>query len=212
MFADESLRAAAEVNAAAVIILAAGASRRMGAPRRCWRYRGETFLDRLIRVFAAAGAMPVVVLGQDASVIAAGCQRAAEALLALNPHPELGQLSSLQCGLGAAPAHAELLFFTPVDSPGVRVATVLRLRQAWAEQGRPPVVTPRYGGRNGHPVGIARAVAGEILGAPSGATARGVLALHQSETLRVEVDDPAVLWDLDDEDALRAAFARGVAE
>jgi molybdenum cofactor cytidylyltransferase len=196
----------------AAIILAAGASTRMGRPKALLEIDGETFLDRLIRVFAAAGVMPVVVLGHDAGVIAAGCQRAAEALLALNPHPELGQLSSLQCGLRAAPAHAELLFFTPVDSPGVRVTTVLRLRQEWAERGRPPVVTPRFAGRNGHPVGIHPSMAGEILNAPSGATARGVLAQHQSETLRVEVDDPAVLWDLDDECALRAALDPGVAE
>jgi len=118
-------------------------------------------------------------------------------------------MSSLQCGLQAAPAHADLIFFTPVDSPGVRAGTIVRLREAWEAAGSPPVVTPCFGGRHGHPVGVRRDVAREIVTAPAGATARDILARHRAETLRVEVDDAAVLWDIDDPAALRAAIEGG---
>jgi len=190
--------------AAAAIILAAGASTRMGRPKALLTLHGETFLDRLIRVFASAGAAPTVVLGHGATYIAQQSPRCPEALLVLNPHPERGQLSSLQCGLAAA--SFDLVFFTPVDSPGVQPETIARLIAAWIEAGRPPVVTPRFEGRHGHPVGIRRDVAAELLAAPPASSARDILRRHSDATLRLDVDDPAVLWDLDDEAALRAAL------
>lgn len=196
----------------AAVILAAGASERMGRPKALLDIRGETFLDRLIRVFAAAGASPVVVLGNDAERIAAASRLAATAMLVLNPHPELGQMSSLRCGLQGAPAHADLVFFTPVDSPGVQADTILRLREAWESGGRPPVVTPRHSGRNGHPVGVRRDVCRELLASGPESTARDILARHRDATLRVDVEDAAVLWDLDDEDALRSALQAGGGE
>jgi len=192
--------------AAAAIILAAGASTRMGRPKALLTLHGETFLDRLIRVFAAAGASPIVVLGHGATQIAAEARRCSEAMLVLNPHPECGQLSSLQCGLAAASSAFDVLLFTPVDSPGVDSATIRRLISEWSEAGRPPVATPRCQGRHGHPVAIRRDVADELLAAPPDASAREILHQHSPETLRVDVEDAAVLWDLDDEAALRAAL------
>jgi molybdenum cofactor cytidylyltransferase len=196
----------------AAVILAAGASQRMGWPKALLDIGGETFLDRLIRVFAAAGAAPVVVLGHDAERIAAASVHAAAAMLVLNPHPEQGQMSSLRCGLQGAPAHADLVFFTPVDSPGVKTETIVQLRAAWESGGRPPVVKPRYQGRNGHPVGIRRDVCRELLSSGPESTARDILAHYRDATLRVDVEDAAVLWDLDDEDALRAALQPGGGE
>jgi CTP:molybdopterin cytidylyltransferase MocA len=45
------------------IILSAGASSRMGTPKALLKFHGETFLDRLIRLFSEAGIVPIVVLG-----------------------------------------------------------------------------------------------------------------------------------------------------
>ncbi len=62
------------------ILLAAGASARMGRPKALLEYKGETFLDRQIRLYAGAGAHVICVLGKDAGAIAAALRRAAEAV------------------------------------------------------------------------------------------------------------------------------------
>ena len=48
------------------IILAAGASSRMGTPKALLEYRGETFVDRLVRVLGAVCDPVIVVLGYHA--------------------------------------------------------------------------------------------------------------------------------------------------
>jgi CTP:molybdopterin cytidylyltransferase MocA len=81
------------------LILAAGESRRMGSPKALLRYRGQTFLDTLISLFAARCSPVIVVLGADADRIRRGlsCDNAPGdapiiALVALpRPIPRLAQ-------------------------------------------------------------------------------------------------------------------------
>ena len=73
----------------------------MGTPKALLPLGGETFLDRLIRLFAAGRIAPIVVLGHHAAQIQSGIQRGAQATFVVNPDPERGMLSSLQCGLQA---------------------------------------------------------------------------------------------------------------
>ena len=55
--------------AIAGIILAAGASSRMGSPKALLDYRGETFIARLARVLSGACSPVIVVLGYHAEAI-----------------------------------------------------------------------------------------------------------------------------------------------
>ena len=86
----------------AAVILAGGASRRMGSPKALLPYAGETFVDRLIGVFQSVCDSVIVVLGHEADAIRSGVRR--KASFVFNPDHELGQLTSLQCGLRAARA------------------------------------------------------------------------------------------------------------
>ena len=83
--------------------------------------------------------------------IRAGLVRTAE--FAVNPDPERGQLSSLQCGFHALDKDHGAVFFTPVDYPGIRPETVEEIHSAM-KPGDAAVV-PAYRGRHGHPVLIA---------------------------------------------------------
>ena len=98
------------------IILAAGASSRMGTPKALLDYRGETFVGRLVRVLGACCKPVIVVLGYHADAIRQ--QVPATANIVINPDPSRGQLSSLQTGLAELPADADGFAFIPVDSPG----------------------------------------------------------------------------------------------
>lgn len=187
----------------AALILAGGASQRMGVPKALLELEGETFLDRLIAVFTAASCSPVVVvLGHQPEVIRAGIRRAEAATFILNPDYTRGQFSSLQCGLAAIPPEAEGVIFTPLDYPAVRPSTVAQVVDRFARRAKDELfVIPRSGGRRGHPVCFAREVIPEFLALPVDSQARVIVHRHREQTCYVDVDDPGILEDADDPEA-----------
>jgi molybdenum cofactor cytidylyltransferase len=189
------------------VILSGGASRRMGTPKALLQFQNETFLDRLIRVFSAVCDPIIVVVGQHADRIQSGIERGRQALFAVNPDPERGMLSSLQCGLALVPADAEAAMFLPVDHPHIALDTVQEVA-ALFRRDRAPVTVPTYLGEHGHPVCIARPLIDELLALPPEAKASDVIHRHVPATLYLEVADPAVVTDVDDPAAYADLLAR----
>jgi molybdenum cofactor cytidylyltransferase len=184
------------------IILAAGASSRMGSPKALLEYRGETFIERLVRIFSRVCDPVIVVLGHHIDRIAPVIEGKAQVVV--NPSPERGQLSSLQTGLAALPKNADGFLFLPVDCPAVDEATVEHVVQAF-EQRQPDtlIVVPQFTGKHGHPVCAVRSLADEFLALPADAQARDVVHSHVSHTLYMDVDDPGILRDVDDPESYR---------
>jgi CTP:molybdopterin cytidylyltransferase MocA len=189
------------------IILSGGASRRMGTPKALLQFQNETFLDRLIRVFSAVCDPIIVVVGEHADRIQSGVARSRDVLFAVNPDPERGMLSSLQCGLALVPAGAEAAMFLPVDHPHIEVSTLQTLAARFHAD-RAPVTVPTYAGEHGHPVCIARQLIAELLTLPPEAKASDVIHRHVSKTLYIEVADSAVVTDVDDPAAYADLLAR----
>ncbi|MBM3744228.1 MAG: nucleotidyltransferase family protein [Acidobacteria bacterium] len=180
------------------LILAAGASSRMGRPKALLELEGETFLDRLIGLLGAHCLSVLVVLGHQAEMVQAGLKRAAKAAFVLNPDHRRGQLSSLQCGLRALPPDADGVLFTLVDLPAVRPSTIERLARQARLLAAPWLVIPRHQGRRGHPVGCSPELIEELIELPVNAQARAVVHRHLERACYVEVDDPGILRDVDD--------------
>jgi CTP:molybdopterin cytidylyltransferase MocA len=184
------------------IILAAGASSRMGTPKALLEYRGETFVGRLVRVLETKCNPVIVVLGFHADAIRAGIPPKAHVVV--NPDPSRGQLSSLQTALHTFPAEASGFAFIPVDSPAVSEETVAKLARAFEEREASTLfVIPRQNGKRGHPVFAARAVADEFLALPPEAEARDVVHAHVDRTHYVDVEDAGIFADVDDPEAYR---------
>ncbi|HLX43086.1 MAG TPA: nucleotidyltransferase family protein [Bryobacteraceae bacterium] len=184
------------------IILAAGASSRMGSPKALLEYRGETFLNRLIRILSPSCDPVVVALAHHAALIRA--QADPRAQFVVNPDPDRGQLSSLQTALAVIPANVDGFFFIPVDCPAAEPSTVSLLAEAVAH--RDPatlVVVPQFQGKHGHPVFAAAPLIQEFLALPPTAQARQVVHAHKSATRYIDVDDPGILADIDDIEAYR---------
>ncbi len=189
------------------IILSGGASRRMGTPKALLPFQNETFLDRLIRVFSVVCDPIIVVVGQHAERIRSGIERAGEVRFAVNPDPERGMLSSLQCGLALVPPAAAAAMFLPVDHPNIETSTIQTLAARF-QSDHAPVTVPTYAGEHGHPVCIARPLITELLALPPGAKASDVIHRHVPQTVYVEVADPAVVTDVDDPGAYAELLAR----
>ncbi|HUQ91405.1 MAG TPA: nucleotidyltransferase family protein [Bryobacteraceae bacterium] len=180
----------------AALILAAGASRRMGRPKALLAFEGETFLDRLIGIFGRHCHETIVVLGHDADAIRAGMKR--QAVFASNDEPERGQLSSMQCGLAMLSGSADAFLFTPVDYPAIRETTVPVLIEALKNDPQTLLAVPRYQGRRGHPVACRASLAAEFLALPAEAQAREVIHRHADQTLYIDVEDAGTVTDVDD--------------
>ena len=178
------------------LILAAGQSSRMGSPKALLEYRGETFLDRLVRLFSVYCSPVVAVLGAEAERIRAGLRAAEGARLVVNPEWPVGQITSMQCGLREiGPAHDVL--FTLVDVPAVTAATLEKLLAAPPA----PLRIPRFNGRRGHPVLFAAALVPEFLALGPRESARDVVNRHPAEY--VDTDDEGVIRDIDDPETYR---------
>ncbi len=169
----------------------------MGSPKALLAYGGETFLDRLSRVFAMHCDPVIVVLGAGAEEIRA--RATGPARIVINDNWRAGQTGSMQCGLRAVPPDADGVLFTLVDHPAVAPETVAALL---AGAGR--VRVPRRAGRRGHPIWFARDLIPEFLALPADGAARDVVRAHAGETVFLDVDDPGILADIDDPAAYRS--------
>ena len=169
----------------------------MGSPKALLDYRGETFLNRLIRVLGGVSDPVIAVLGYNADEIRKHVRGRVQ--LVCNPDPDRGQLSSLQAGLANVPKEAEGFLFTPVDSPAVADTTVAKLAAQFRNR-KPETafVIPRYQGKRGHPVFAARSVLREFLDLPMTAQAKDVVHRLVPQTEYVDVDDPGIMADIDD--------------
>jgi CTP:molybdopterin cytidylyltransferase MocA len=185
-----------------VLILAGGASTRMGSPKALLPDPdGRPFVARVARTFASAGLDHLVVvtgyqheeianaLAADAPPVLPACVR--------NPDPARGQLSSLWVGLEAAMhPEVEAVLMTLVDVPMVLPSTVRAVVEAW-ERTRAPIVRPAVGNRHGHPVLFDRAVFEDLKRAPLTEGAKAVIHAYGDRVVNVAVDDPGSLMDVD---------------
>jgi len=178
------------------LILAGGASQRMGTAKALLTIRGETFLDRLIRVISESCDPVVVVLGHEPEKIRAGLRTPSRAQFTINHDYERGQLTSLQCGLRVVPADSRAVLFTPVDYPTIQPETIRSLAAA-LQAGSNLFVVPRYEGRHGHPVIFNASVLPEFLALPPDSDARAVIHRHRDHTRYLDIEDPGILKDVD---------------
>jgi CTP:molybdopterin cytidylyltransferase MocA len=181
------------------LILAAGESKRMGSPKALLEIQGETFLDRLTRIFSPFCSPVVVVVGAQADEIRSGVKRPERSVVAENANYQLGQLSSMQCGLRMLPETIDGVLFTLVDHPNVAASTIAAL----LEEPRPLLAIPRFQERRGHPIYFGGELVGEFLSLPPDSQAKVVISRHSESVRWVDVDDPGILDDVDDPAAYR---------
>jgi molybdenum cofactor cytidylyltransferase len=177
----------------AAIVLAAGASSRMGTPKALLDFDGRACLDLVLDACRGAGVSSIVLVTSPAGDAIRA--RAGAVISATNEHPERGMLSSLQAGLGCLPSCDAFLIF-PVDYPLVPAGEIRRLIAAFAGHGA-RIFVPSCQRRRGHPVLVDAALAPEYLALGEDGTARAVMVAHERELAYLETADDRVLMDMD---------------
>lgn len=179
------------------IVLAAGASTRMGRPKALLPRGPDTFLARVCAAVRGAGCERVlVVVAQPHGDEVARVARELGAEVVWNEHPEAGQVRSMAVGLAAARGGAALIAL--VDAPDWLSSTGRAIAQADGA-----VHVPVHGGRRGHPVCLPTALAGALAGAGPGESAREVIARLSVPVREHDVADAGILLDVDTPDDLR---------
>ena len=182
------------------IILAAGASSRMGKPKQLLPFAGKTMLQCVIDAFDSPKVdQTLVVLGYKADEIT----RRIAATVIRNPNYARGMFTSVQAGLRALPKEARLVLIAVGDQPRLKRATVEKLIETF-EHEKHKILVPSIHGRQGHPLLLSARYVKEILAMEESLTLKHFLANHPDELARLVVEDEGVLVDIDD----RASYER----
>jgi molybdenum cofactor cytidylyltransferase len=182
------------------VIVAAGASQRMGRPKALLPWAGTTLLDHAVRTARAAGVVHLAVVLGPATEQLAGTL---DAMTVLNPRPESGRSTSIRFGAQALPDEVAAVLVQSVDQPAP-LAVLTALFTALEAGGA--VSLPVFGGRRGHPVCVAGRLLPELRRVDEAEEGlRSIVRGYAAQTVEVDVESESVLWNLNDPAAYAAA-------
>jgi molybdenum cofactor cytidylyltransferase len=189
------------------IVLAAGASHRLGQPKQLLIHGGEALLERAIRLATEAGAASVVVVlgAQQARIREAVTMNGAS--LAINNQWEQGIATSIHAGLSALDAagpNAKGALILSCDQPRLTAIHLRTLIECFAEQLEPAIVASAYSGVLGVPAAFPRTVFPDLLALRGDQGARALLIQPPCPLMsvpfpggEVDIDEPGDLAQLE---------------
>lgn len=191
------------------VVLAAGASSRMGEPKGLLQVRGKTVLLRMTTALQSLGFSPIcVVVGADAPSYAAQVPRSGFEYVVNDRWPQ-GRTSSVKAGLRAVHADRKGALVWPVDHPFVSRQTVRQVLDTARRTGHAWVV-PVHSGQRGHPPLVGPEAARAVLEFGDDEPLHAFPRDHPDDVLEVEVADPGIHLNVDTpEDLEKALLAMG---
>ena len=192
----------------AVIVLAAGASTRMGRQKLTLPLADGRPLVRAAveQVLAADLDDVVVVLGREAEAVASAL-RGLPIRTVVNPRYAEGQSTSLRAGLDALAQGTEAAVVALGDQPLPDPRLLRQLVEAFRNSGL-PIVSPLYRDGRGNPVLFASSVFDELRRVEGDRGGRPVVARDPARVAEVPVDAPMPA-DIDTPDDYEAALRGG---
>jgi molybdenum cofactor cytidylyltransferase len=159
----------------AAIVLAAGASRRLGQPKQLLMLDGETLLARSVRLAGEAGVAPIlVVVGARAELIGAAVPPGI-ATVVMNEDWEQGIASSIHAGVNALNAGARGALILACDQPRLSAEHLRGLIETFDAQGVASIVASAYAGVVGIPAVFPREAFPHLLALSGDKGARALL-------------------------------------
>jgi molybdenum cofactor cytidylyltransferase len=178
------------------LLLAAGASSRLGQPKQLLPFGDRPLIRHVVeQALASRLADLTVVVGNQAPAMRAALEGLPVRIVE-NPAYLQGQSTSLRAGLLALPRACRAVLVLLVDQPFVEAALIDRLIGLYEETGA-PVVAPQHAGRRGNPVLFDHALVPELLTVVGDTGAREVIARHRDRLVTLPLPDDRPFLDVD---------------
>jgi len=167
-------------NTIPAIILAAGASERLGQPKALLEVEGQSLLSIISQRLASQSCHPIIIVTR--AELALSCLSVApECNVVINNRPEDGRTGSVQDGLLAIGEEngrlSESALIVPIDRPGWSVSTLQKILSAES------CACPSQDGRGAHPLLIGK---DEIIAIMSATRNRPLHELVNPSRIQVE--------------------------
>jgi len=192
----------------AAIVLAAGASRRMGRAKMTLPFHENTVLGTILNTLHQAKIDPLIVVvgGAKEQVEAALSVLPFAVTRAYNPdfeHTEM--LDSLKIGMRALPGDVDGFLIVLGDQPQIQL-NVVRAILSEVQSGAYDLIIPSFQMRRGHPWLVGRSLWPALNSLSEDQTMRDFLRQQQSNIHYLVVDTPSILQDMDTPEDYQSAL------
>lgn len=186
----------------AMIMLAAGNSRRFGSNKLLYEIDGQPMYRRILGQLTKVQecfpqgdntSIRLTVVTQYPEIGDAAQKAGAQVLY--NPHPDEGISSSLQIGLKAN-RNADACLFTVSDQPWLTCNTILHLLGLYLQSDK-GIACVSSGGKLGNPCIFSKKYYPELMELSGDIGGKHVITAHRSDTLILTVEHTAELMDVD---------------
>ena len=169
----------------------------MGQNKLLLDIKGKTVIRRVVQEAQRAEIDNlIVVLGHDSQTVKRELN-GIRCKTILNEDYEKGQSSSVIAGLKQVPENTDAVLILPADVAAITAELINKVVDSYRRTSK-AIVVQSYQKRAGHPILLRRALFPEILTiTEAGRGLKEITTKYLPETFFVEVDTPAVLWDID---------------
>ena len=176
------------------ILLAAGRGERFGGDKLLSVLPGGECIGAASarHLLAALPDVVAVVRPDDAALAAALGANGARIIRCANAGDGLG--ASLACAVQARPDAGGWLVAL-ADMPWIETTTIARVAGAVASGAG--IAAPFHRGERGHPVGFGAAFYQALAALTGDEGAKTIIAAHRDRMIRIDVEDPGILRDID---------------
>ena len=179
-----------------IIILAAGASTRLGRPKQLLPWQGVTLLQHAVQTALTVTTQPVVVTGANGEHLAAALDPG-QVKLVFNSNWQQGIASSIRCGLQAllnrTPEPDQVIFMV-CDQPFVTAGLLLDLINE-QQKSRKPIVASAYADTLGIPALFDKSLFSQLLDLQGDTGARRLIQLNSADVAAVVFEQG--VYDID---------------
>jgi molybdenum cofactor cytidylyltransferase len=192
------------------LLLAAGQSQRMGGPNKLLaELAGVPMVAHVARRLLASRARPIIaVLGNQAEAVEAALGKLPVERVR-NPEFAGGLSTSLKRGIAALPPDLDGVIVCLGDMPMITGRHLDRLIAAFNPLEGRAIIVPTRQGKRGNPVLWSKRFFPEMAALAGDVGAKHLIGEHAELVAEVEMDDDAVLVDIDTPEALDALRQKG---